>query len=136
MAYQKIGTGKLVQRIENGASAGRNVIYNFWLRVIRDLLPTIVFSIYFIWKINKAITYALLIGYVIIFIITNLLLKFLYQIKERILNNEELLNHYLVRGFMEMLVFRVNNQFFNEIRKAQKAKDEIVSSKSKNAFDS
>lgn len=68
MAYQKIGTGKLVQRIENGASAGRNVIYNFWLRVIRDLLPTIVFSIYFIWKINKAITYALLIGYVIIFI--------------------------------------------------------------------
>lgn len=131
MAYQKIGTGKLVQRIENGASAGRNVIYNFWLRVIRDLLPTIVFSIYFIWKINKAITYALLIGYVIIFIITNLLLKFLYQIKERILNNEELLNHYLVRGFMEMLVFRVNNQFFNEIRKAQKAKDEIVSSKVK-----
>lgn len=95
------------------------------------MLPTIVFSIYFIWKINKAITYALLIGYVIIFIITNLLLKFLYQIKERILNNEELLNHYLVRGFMEMLVFRVNNQFFNEIRKAQKAKDEIVSSKVK-----
>lgn len=77
-----LSAGKLVQRIENGASAGRNVIYNFWLPVIRDLLPTIAFSIYFIWKINKAITYALLIGYVIIFIITNLLLKFLYQIRE------------------------------------------------------
>ncbi len=51
--YQKIGTGKLVQRIENGSSAGRNVLFNFWLCLIRDLLPTIGFSIYFIWKIDK-----------------------------------------------------------------------------------
>lgn len=51
--YQKIGTGKLVQRIENGSSAGRNVLFNFWLRLIRDLLPAIVFSVYFIWKIDK-----------------------------------------------------------------------------------
>ena len=51
--YQKIGTGKLVQRIENGSTAGRNVLFNFWLRLIRDLLPTIGFSIYFIWKIEK-----------------------------------------------------------------------------------
>ena len=129
--YQKIGTGKLVQRIENGSTAGRNVLFNFWLRLIRDLLPTIGFSIYFIWKINKAITYALLIGYVIIFIITNLLLKFLYQIKERILNNEELLNHYLVRGYMEMLVFRMSKQFPNEIKKTCNAKEDIVSSKVK-----
>ena len=57
--YQKIGTGKLVQRIENGSSAGRNVVFNFWLRLIRDLLPTIVFSVYFIWKIDKKITYIL-----------------------------------------------------------------------------
>lgn len=55
--YQKIGTGKLVQRIENGSSAGRNVLFNFWLCLIRQLLPTIVFSIYFIWKIDKIITY-------------------------------------------------------------------------------
>lgn len=48
MEYQKIGTGKLVQRIENGASAGKDVLFSFWLRLIRELLPTIVFSIYFI----------------------------------------------------------------------------------------
>ena len=129
--YQKIGTGKLVQRIENGSSAGRNVVFNFWLRLIRDLLPTIVFSIYFIWKIDKIITYILFVGYMLIFIITNILLKFLYKIKEKILNSEELFNHFLVRGFMEMLVFRMSKQFPSEIKKTRSAKENIVSSKVK-----
>ena len=129
--YQKIGTGKLVQRIENGSAAGRNVLFNFWLRLIRDLLPTIVFSVYFIWKIDKIITYILFVGYILIFIITNILLKFLYKIKEKILNSEELLNHYLVRGYMEMLVFRMSKQFPSEIKKTRSAKEDIVSSKVK-----
>ena len=129
--YQKIGTGKLVQRIENGSSAGRNVVFNFWLRLIRDLLPTIVFSVYFIWKIDKIITYILFVGYMLIFIITNILLKFLYKIKEKILNSEELFNHFLVRGFMEMLVFRMSKQFPSEIKKTCNAKEDIVSSKVK-----
>ena len=129
--YQKIGTGKLVQRIENGSTAGRNVLFNFWLCLIRDLLPTIVFSVYFIWKIDKKVTYVLFVGYMLIFIITNILLKFLYKIKEKILNSEELLNHYLVRGYMEMLVFRMSKQFPNEIKKTCNAKEDIVSSKVK-----
>ena len=129
--YQKIGTGKLVQRIENGSTAGRNVLFNFWLCLIRDLLPTIVFSVYFIWKIDKKVTYVLFVGYMLIFIITNILLKFLYKIKEKILNSEELLNHYLVRGFMEMLIFRMSKQFPNEIKKTNNAKESIVSSKVK-----
>ena len=129
--YQKIGTGKLVQRIENGSSAGRNVVFNFWLRLIRDLLPTIVFSVYFIWKIDKIITYILFVGYMLTFIITNILLKFLYKIKEKILNSEELFNHFLVRGFMEMLVFRMSKQFPSEIKKTRSAKENIVSSKVK-----
>ena len=129
--YQKIGTGKLVQRIDNGSTAGRNVLFNFWLRLIRDLLPTIVFSVYFIWKIDKKVTYVLFVGYMLIFIITNILLKFLYKIKEKILNSEELLNHYLVRGFMEMLIFRMSKQFPNEIKKTNNAKESIVSAKVK-----
>ena len=129
--YQKIGTGKLVQRIENGSTAGRNVLFNFWLRLIRDLLPTIGFSIYFIWKIDEKVTHVLFVGYAFIFIITNILLKFLYKIKEKILNSEELLNHYLVRGYMEMLVFRMSKQFPSEIKKTCNAKEDIVSSKVK-----
>ena len=129
--YQKIGTGKLIQRIENGSVAGRNVLFNFWLCLIRDLLPTIGFSICFIWKIDEKITYVLFVGYTAIFIITNILLKFLYKIKEKILNSEELLNHYLVRGYMEMLVFRMSKQFPSEIKKTCNAKEDIVSSKVK-----
>ncbi len=129
--YQKLGTGKLVQRIENGADAGKGVVFDFWFAVIRNLVPTVLFSILFIWKIDKRITIILLLGYIIIFFVTNLLLRFLYQMKERILNNEEELNRFLVRGFMEMVVFRMARQFPNELRKAQGAKKEIVDTKVK-----
>lgn len=129
--YQKLGTGKLVQQIENGANAGKGVLYDFWFCVVRNLLPTILFSLYFIWKIDRTITYFLLAGYIIVFLVTNLLLKRLYQIKEKILTNEEELNHFLVRGFMEMPIFRMKHQFPNEVKKALGAKRVIVSSKVK-----
>lgn len=129
--YQKLGTGKLVQRIENGADAGKGVVFDFWFAVIRNLVPTVLFSILFIWKIDKRITFTLLLGYIIIFLVTNIILKFLYQMKERILDNEEGLNRFLVRGFMEMVVFRMEHQFPNELQKAQGAKKEIVDTKVK-----
>lgn len=129
--YQKNGTGKLVQRIENGAEAGKNVLYDFWFCVFRQLLPTIGFALYFIWNISPAVTGMILSGYLFIFLVTNILLKVLYRLKERILNQEERLNHFLVRGFMEMLVFRMERQFPGEIKKAEDAKEEIVSSKVK-----
>lgn len=129
--YQKLGTGKLVQQIENGANAGKGVLYDFWFCVIRNLLPTILFSLYFIYKIDKNITCFLIAGYFVVFLVTNLLLKGLYQVKEKILTNEEELNHFLVRGFMEMPIFRMKNQFPNEIKKAIGAKRIIVSSKVK-----
>lgn len=129
--YQKLGTGKLIQQIENGANAGKGVLFDFWFCVVRNLLPTILFSLYFIWKIDKKVTYFLVGGYVIVFVVTNLLLKGLYQIKEKILTNEEQLNHFLVRGFMEMPIFRLKHQFPNEIKRASKAKRIIISAKIK-----
>lgn len=129
--YQSLGTGKLTQRIENGANAGKAIIFDFWLCVFRQLIPTIVFSIFFIWRMNHLITYIILCGYVIVFVITKFLLKFLYGIKEKILCNEEMMNHYLVRGFMEMVVFRLNRRFKSEIHKAVHSKVEIVTSKVK-----
>ncbi len=129
--YQKLGTGKLIQQIENGAKAGKGVLYDFWFEVVRNLVPTILFSLFFIWKIDPKITCFLLAGYVIVFIVTNLLLRWLYQIKERILTNEEELNHFLVRGFMEMPLFRMKRQFPGEVRKALGAKRTIVAAKVK-----
>ncbi len=129
MEYQKVGTGMLIQRIENGADAGKKVVYNFWLCLIRELIPTILFSVYFIFRIDRNVTYIMIAGYIIVFIVTNVLLKFLYQIKEKILDSEEILNHYLVRGFMEMLIFRMERQFPNEMKKTGDAKEQIVSAK-------
>ena len=129
--YQKIGTGKLIQRIENGANAGKCVVFDFWFQVVRDLLPAMFFNIYFIYKIDRRITLLLLAGYVVVFLVTNVLLKFLYQMKEKILNNEEALNRFLVRGFMEMLVFRMARQFPYEMKKVSVAKKNIVDSKTK-----
>lgn len=105
--YRMMGTGKIMQRIENGAAAGQNILVGFWITLFSSLLPTIFFNVLFIWRISPAITVVLLVSYVVVFIVSNLLLKALYKIKERVLECEEQLNHFLVRGFMEMLVFRM-----------------------------
>lgn len=129
--YIKLGTGTLVQRIENGASAGKSIIFDFVFCVIRELIPSILFSMFFIYKLNKKIMLVILAGYILVFLITKFLLKTLYFIKERILINEEKMNHYLIRGFMEMVTFRINKRFNFEINKAYCAKREIVNSKVK-----
>lgn len=47
------------------------------------------------------------------------------------MTNEEELNRFLVRGFMEMPVFRMKHQFPNEVKKALGEKRVIVLSKVK-----
>lgn len=131
LAYQKTGTGKLVQLIENGAQAGQNILEGFWLKIFRELVPTVIFSIWFIWQASPLVTGVLIFGYFFIFLVTSLLLKSLYRIKDKILDNEELLNHFLVRGLMEMVTFRLARQFPTELQKAASAKKAIVSSKVK-----
>lgn len=80
----------------------------------------------FIYRIDKKVMFTILIGYFIVFIITNLLIKALYQIKEHILINEEKMNHFLVRGFVEMVVFRVNKRFEYEICQSKFAKKKLL----------
>lgn len=129
--YQSLGTGKLIQRIEQGAEAGKGILFQFYCVVIREVIPSILFSTLFIYRISKPIVGVIFISYFLVLIITKLLLKVLYGIKEKILDSEEKLNHYLVRGFMELVVFRINKRFPMEIAKAEEAEDEIVSSKVK-----
>lgn len=130
-AYKEMGTGSLIQRIENGAEAGKKILCEFYLCIIRELLPSIVFSVYFIWTIDKRITYVILASYAVVFLVTNYLIKTLYKIKEKILVNEEKVNHFLVRGLMEMVIFRLYDYFINEKKKANSAKKEIVRCKVK-----
>jgi len=127
-AYTKLGTGSLIQRIENGSSAGRRILFDFYLRLVGELLPSMIFSIVFVFFINRTVMVVILLGYVAVFAVSNLLLKVLYKVKERILVNEEQFNHFLVRGFMEMVTFRINRRFAREIQKTEYASKEIVSS--------
>jgi len=127
--YQLLGTGNLIQKIENGANAGKSILFDFYFRLIRELIPSMFFSLIFIANIDKNIMIYIAIGYVFVFVVTNVLLKYLYKIKARILNNEEIFNKYVVRGFMELVVFRINKKFDREISRAMKTSEEIVKSK-------
>jgi len=129
--YQSLGTGNLVQKIENGANAGKSILFDFYFKLFRELIPSIIFSLIFIASIDKNIMIYIGIGYAFVFIVTNILLKYLYNIKAHILNNEENFNKYLIRGFMELVVFRTNKRFKDEISKAANASKEIEKSKTK-----
>ena len=131
LEYQKIGTGKLAQKVEDGATASRDVMVDFWLKNIRWLLPTALFSLIFIYKVKKEYVLFVLFGYVFVIIISNIILKRLYKLKEKILLNQEFLNKHLIRGFMELVVFRTNKKFDTEIKVTRDGIKNIVDGKTK-----
>lgn len=131
LEYQKLGTGKLTQKVEDGASSSRDILVNFYLKTIRYLLPTGLFSLIFIYQVKKELVLFIFLGYVIVIIVSNLILKRLYRLKENILDNQELLNKHLVRGFMELVVFRTNKKYDTEIKIAEEGIKNIVNAKTK-----
>ncbi len=131
LEYQKIGTGKLTQKVEDGATASRDVMVDFWLKLFRWLLPTAIFSLFFIYRVKKEYVLFVLLGYVLVIIISNLILKRLYKLKEKILLNQEFLNKHLIRGFMELVVFRTNKKYKTEIKVTNDEIRNIVNGKTK-----
>ena len=129
--YVTLGTGSLVQRIESGAQAGRDVVFGFWLHLFSQLLPEMLSSLLFIALIDRTVTLWLLFGYVAVFAVSNLLLRALYRIKSRILVGEETLSGRLVRGLMELAVFRVNRRYGPELAAAEGSRKGIVSGKTR-----
>ena len=131
MEYQKIGTGKLAQKVEDGATASRDIMVDFWLKLLRWLIPTAFFSLFFIYKVKKEYVLFVLAGYLLVILISNLLLKKLYKLKEKILLNQETLNKHLIRGFMELVVFRTNKKYDSEIKITNEGIKNIVDAKTK-----
>lgn len=131
LEYQKIGTGRLTQKTEDGATASRDIMINFWLKLFRYLLPTAIFSLIFILRVKKEYVLFVFLGYIIVVIISNLILKKLYKLKESILLNQEFLNKHLVRGFMELVVFRTNKKFDTELKVTKEGIKNIVDGKTK-----
>ncbi len=131
LEYQKIGTGRLTQKVEDGASASRDVLINFWLKLFRYLLPTAIFSLIFIFNVKHEYVCFVFLGYIIVIIVSNLILRKLYILKENILLNQEMLNKHLVRGFMELVIFRTNKKYDTEIKITKDGIKNIVDSKTK-----
>ena len=131
LEYQKLGTGNLIQKIEEGATSSTNIMMNFYLNVFRKLLPTALFSLIFIYQVKKELTIFIFLGYLLVIIITNLILKRLYNLKEKILVNSEYLNKHLVRGLMELVVFRTNKKYDMEIKITEDGIKNIVDNKVK-----
>ena len=131
LEYQKIGTGRLTQKVEDGATASRDIMIDFWLKIFRWLLPTAIFSLIFIFQVKKEFLLFVLLGYIIVIIVSNIVLKRLYKLKESILLNQEFLNKHLVRGFMELVVFRTNKKYDTEIEISREGIKNIVDAKTK-----
>lgn len=131
LEFQKIGTGKLAQIVEDGASSSRDALINFWFKLIRYLAPTALLSLVFIFNVKSKLALLVMFGYVIVILISNIILKKLYKLKENILFNQEILNKHLVRGFMELVVFRTNKKYDTEIKITENGIKNIVDGKTK-----
>ena len=131
LKYIKLGTGRLTQKIEEGSQSLRNVLMNFWFKTLRYLIPTIIFSLFFVFNIQKKLIVIVLSSYLFVIIISNLILKKLYSLKEEVLYDQEYLNKHLIRGLMELVVFRTNKKFETEIKTAELKANEIVNAKIK-----
>ena len=131
LEYQKIGTGRLSQKAEDGATASRDIFIDFWLKIVRYLLPTALFSLIFIFRVKKEYVLFVFFGYIFMVIISNIILKKLYKLKEKILLNQESLNKHLIRGFMELVVFSTNKKFDTEIKITKDGIKNIVDGKTK-----
>lgn len=129
--YIKLGSGALLQKIETGSNAGRNIYLNFYSRIVRELLPEAGFNLFFIALINKKLLPAILIGYVLVFIVTRVLLKVLQKLKQQTLLSEEQLNGTLIRGLIEMVTFRINRRYKKEVNHYQKMSSEVTSNVTK-----
>ena len=131
LEYLSIGTGKLTQNVEDGASASRDIMVDFWLKLVRYLIPTALFSLIFIYQVKSELVLFVFLGYVIVVIVSKIILKRLYSLKEGILFNQEFLNKHLVRGFMELVVFRTNKKYDTEIKVSKDGIKNIVDGKTK-----
>lgn len=131
LEYSKLGTGVISQKVEDGAESSRDVYMDFWFKTFRNLIPMAIISLVFIGLISWSVLLLVVCGYVLVILVSSVLLKKLYSIKEKILVNNELLNKRLIRGFMELVVFRTNKKYNTEIKLTKDGIKNVVDNKTK-----
>lgn len=131
LAYQDLGTGNLIQMVENGATAIQNIFMGFYLTIIRSLLPSLIISLYFINFYDQKLFLIIVAGYGILFVIAHFLMGFWRKEVDKLLENQEDHSRFSVRAFMELIVFRINGRFKAEFERVRNISDEIVRSRAK-----
>jgi ATP-binding cassette subfamily B protein len=131
LAYQNLGTGQLVQIIENGANAIKSILNNFYLYLVRGMLPTVILSFAFISNYDPTLLVIILAAYAVLFFASYYLMNYLRRAVDRMLTNQENFSKFSTRGFMELVVFRVNSRFQNEFQRVKSLSDEYVRSRAK-----
>jgi ATP-binding cassette, subfamily B, bacterial len=130
LAYQNLGTGNLIQVIENGAEATRKILTGFYLS-IPGMIAQIVIALAFIRYYDRTLFAVILGGYGIFYLVSHYLMKFLRAELEKMLFNQENFSSFSVRAFMELVVFRVNGHFKSEFERLNTISDEIVRSRAR-----
>ncbi len=131
LAYQNLGTGQLVQIIENGANATKSILNNFYLKLISGMLPTVLISFAFISYYDSTLLVIILAAYAVLFFASYYLMNYLRHAVDRMLTNQENFSKFSTRGFMELVVFRVNSRFQKEFERVRSLSDEYIHSRAK-----
>jgi len=128
LAYQELSTGRLIERVEQGASATRRVLMNFWLALARNFVPQIAISLILVRRYDAALC-AVFVGMVIVLsVLSNVLMRALRRQVERMLAHQESLTRYSVREIVGLVVFRVNSRFSHELCRVRALSDSIIRS--------
>ncbi len=131
LSYVQNSSGILLQKIESGAEAGRNIYLEFYCRLLSELFPEAVFNVLFIALLDVRLVPFVLLGYVLVFLLANILLKFLQSLKQSALDDQEALNKILVRGITELLTFRVNRRYRKESQRYGRLAQQMTATASK-----
>lgn len=126
LAYQELGTGNLIQMVENGAQATKSLLTGFYLNLVRGVLPQLIVSLGFIRYYDETLFFIILGGYGLLYLVTFYAMRYLRGLMEAMLANQEDFSKFSVRAFMELVVFRVNGRFKAEFERVQNISDEVV----------
>ncbi len=130
-AYQDLGTGNLIQSVENGSQATKNILTGFYLNLVRGIIPQFIISLAFIRYYDQTLFLIILAGYGLLYLLTFYSIHYLRTLMEAMLANQEDFSKFSVRAFMELVVFRVNGRFKAEFERLCGISDEIVRARAK-----
>ena len=130
LAYQSLGTGNLIQVIENGAEAVRKILTGFYMSNLNGIAIILV-SLYFIQSYNSTLFLVVLVLFVLFYLTANYLMRFLKKALDKMLASQEDFSKFSVRAFMELVVFRINGRFKAEYERLGGISDEMVRAQAK-----